>query len=172
MTSVTLQKEETLNFILQTEKNREIETECFIPKENLAAVDPSDKKMDVMIVDDNFDQARIMKLLVEQYGFKASFTTSSKSALRNIQKFKPRLAILDLMMPEIDGLRLCRMIKENPSTSDTRIIIYSGKLYESDRRKAFSLGADLFLTKPTRANVLLSSIRSLLKSPAHESIPN
>jgi CheY-like chemotaxis protein len=129
-------------------------------------------KYDVMVVDDNFDQANIMKLLIEQYGFRTKFSTSSRLAYQNILRHKPRLVILDLMMPEIDGLKLCKMLKENPDTSDIKIIIYSGKLYESDRRKAMMLGADLFLTKPTRSHVLLNSIRSLIHPLVNESVPS
>ncbi len=117
---------------------------------------------DVFVVDDNYDQANILKLLMEQYGFKAAFTTDSRSALHAILKNRPKLVILDLMMPELDGLRLCKMIKENPDTNSVKIVIYSGKLYDSDRRKAIMLGADLFLTKPTRSQILVDSIKNLL----------
>jgi twitching motility two-component system response regulator PilG len=127
---------------------------------------------DIFVVDDNFDQANIIKLLIEQSGFKANFTTDSEAAYQTIIKDKPRLVILDLMMPELDGLKLLKMIKENPDTQHVKIIIYSGKLYDSDRRKAFMLGADIFLTKPTRSQVLMDSIRSLLDTNGNEIMPN
>jgi DNA-binding response OmpR family regulator len=127
---------------------------------------------DIFVVDDNYDQANILKLLIEQSGFKANFTTESESAYRTILKDQPRLVILDLMMPELDGLKLLKMIKENPETQNLKIIIYSGKLYDSDRRKAFMLGADIFLTKPTRSQVLLDAIRSLLDANQNEIFQN
>jgi CheY-like chemotaxis protein len=130
------------------------------------------EQFDVFVIDDNFEQANILKLLIEQFGFKAKFTTDSKSALQKIKKYQPRLVILDLMMPGVDGLRLCKMLKENPQTNNIKIIIYSGKLYDSDRRKAMMLGADLFLTKPTRAHVLLDSIKGLLLPVTHEILQN
>ena len=117
---------------------------------------------DILVIDDNFEQANILKLLIEQYGFNARFTTDSKTALEKIETFKPRLVILDLMMPEVDGLRLCKAIKSNPNIAKTKIIIYSGKLYDTDRRKALALGADMFLTKPTRSYILLDAIKNLL----------
>ena len=129
-------------------------------------------KYDIFVVDDNFDQANIMKLLIEQTGLKAKFTTKSEIAYQTILKDKPRLVILDLMMPEIDGLKLLKKIKDNPVTQDVKIIIYSGKLYDSDRRKAFMLGADVFLTKPTRSHILLDSIKSLLQINQHEILQN
>lgn len=120
------------------------------------------KSCDILVIDDNFEQANILKLLIEQYGFNARYTTDSSTAMDKIVLYKPKLVILDLMMPEVDGLRLCKEIKENPKTADIKVIIYSGKLYDSDRRKAHSLGADLFLTKPTRSYVLLDAIKNLL----------
>jgi CheY-like chemotaxis protein len=119
-------------------------------------------KFDIYIVDDNYDQANILKLLIEHYGYKVTFSTNSEDAFEGIIRSQPRLVILDLMMPEIDGLKLCRMLKENPMTSNIKIIIYSGKLYEADRRTAIRLGADIFLTKPTKSQVLLNSINSLI----------
>jgi len=123
---------------------------------------------DILVVDDNYEQANILKLLIEQYGFNARFTTDSTTAMEKIEAFKPRLVILDLMMPEVDGLRLCKAIKENPDMADIKIIIYSGKLYDSDKRKALALGADLFLTKPTRSYVLLDAIKNLLLPVTNE----
>jgi DNA-binding response OmpR family regulator len=123
---------------------------------------------DILVIDDNFEQANILKLLIEQYGFNARFTTDSKTALEKIETFKPRLVILDLMMPEVDGLRLCKAIKSNPRIAETKIIIYSGKLYDTDRRKALALGADMFLTKPTRSYILLDAIKNLLLPVTNE----
>jgi CheY-like chemotaxis protein len=125
-------------------------------------------KFDVLVVDDNIEQANITKLLIEQNGYSVQYATDGKNALDKIFKKKPKLVILDLMMPKIDGLRLCKILKENPSTTDIRIIIYSGKLFESDRRKALALGADLFLTKPTRAYILMDAVQNLLLSHSHE----
>jgi len=127
---------------------------------------------DVFVVDDNFDQASILKLLIEQYGFRTRFTTRSKTAYQTILKCKPRLVIIDLMMPEIDGLQLCRLIRENPQTAETKILIYSGKIYDSDKRKARSVGADLFLTKPTKSQILIDSIRGLLNLQPDEILQN
>ena len=123
---------------------------------------------DILVIDDNFEQANILKLLIEQYGFNARFTTDSKTALEKIETFKPRLVILDLMMPEVDGLRLCKAIKSNPNIAKTKIIIYSGKLYDTDRRKALALGAEMFLTKPTRSYILLDAIKNLLLPVTNE----
>ncbi|OPX34815.1 hypothetical protein B1H10_02705 [candidate division KSB1 bacterium 4484_188] len=127
-----------------------------------------DAALDVLVVDDDHEQAKITKMLIERNGFHSKFTTNGQEALEIIQTKTPRLVILDLMMPEIDGLRLCKIIKENPETSEIRVIVYSGKIYEADRRKALALGADLFLTKPTRAYILIDAVKNLLTPVPHE----
>ncbi len=117
---------------------------------------------DILIVEDNIEQAHLTKLLVEEYGFSAHYITESAKALETIQHSRPSVVILDLMMPELDGLRLCQQIKDSDDTKGTKIIIYSGKMYESDQRKALELGADAFFVKPTRANLLITKIKELL----------
>jgi DNA-binding response OmpR family regulator len=118
---------------------------------------------DVVIVEDNEDQANITKMLIEEYGLTADCITDSSQALNHIILQKPRVVILDLMMPNLDGLRLCKILKSTNATKDTRVIIYSGKTYDSDRRKALEIGADAFFTKPAKAKILISKIKELMK---------
>ncbi len=120
------------------------------------------KAYDILIVEDNVEQASLTKMLMEEYGFTAHYVTDSIEAFKTIQSDKPEVVILDLMMPELDGLRLCKKIKSSPLLGNTKIIIYSGKMYDSDRRKALELGADAFFIKPARANMLITKIRELL----------
>lgn len=117
---------------------------------------------DILIVEDNLEQANLIKLLMEQYGYAAEYITDSSEAFERIKSARPAVIILDLMMPNIDGLRLCKQIKDTPETSHIKVIIYSGKMFESDRRKALELGADAFFIKPTRAFILINKIRELL----------
>lgn len=126
-------------------------------------------KYDILIIEDNEELASLIQLLLLQNGFKAEFITDSAKAFDRIRKEKPSIVILDLIMPAIDGLRLCRKIKSTGETADTKVIIYTGKNYESDRRKAFNLGADAFMVKPTRAHLLLRKVKELLE-PAYEQI--
>lgn len=127
---------------------------------------------DVLIIDDHEEQANLIRILLEQYGLSAQYITDSTEAMDEIRTIHPKIIILDLMMPEIDGLRLCKMIKADKSLADIKIIIYSGKLYEADRRKALDLGADLFLTKPTRSYILVDAIRNLISETENDLIKN
>ena len=124
---------------------------------------------DILIIDDNKELAELIKLLLKQNGFNAKYITNSIEAFKKIKKDKPQIVILDLLMPVMDGLRLCGKIKSTPGTAKTKVIIYTGKKYESDRRRAFNLGADAFILKPTRAHILLNKVKELL-TPVHEEI--
>jgi DNA-binding response OmpR family regulator len=126
-------------------------------------------KYDILIIEDNEELAGLIQLLLLQNGFRAEFITDSAKAFDKVRKEKPAVVILDLVMPAIDGLRLCRKIKSTRETANTKVIIYTGKNYESDRRKAFNLGADAFMVKPTRAHLLLRKVKELLE-PTYEPV--
>lgn len=126
-------------------------------------------KYNILIIDDNEELAELIQLLLKQNGFNANYITDSIEAFEIIKKNKPAVVILDLVMPVMDGLRLCGKIKSTPGTAKTKVIIYTGKKYESDRRRAFNLGADAFILKPTRAHILLNKVKELLP-PVHEEI--
>jgi DNA-binding response OmpR family regulator len=108
------------------------------------------KLYDILIVEDNPEQASLTKMLMEEYGFKAHYVTKSTEAFKTIQSDKPDVV----------------KIKSSPVLGNTKIIIYSGKMYDSDRRKALELGADAFFIKPARANMLITKIKELIH-PIH-----
>lgn len=122
----------------------------------------SNGRYQILIVDDNKELAELMKLLLEQNEFKTEYITDSTYAFEKIQKDQPNLVILDLLMPNLDGLRLCKKIKSTLDLLNTKVIIYSGKNYESDRRKALELGADAYFVKPTKSSILLEKVKELL----------
>jgi len=122
----------------------------------------SNGRYQILIVDDNKELAELMKLLLEQNEFKTEYITDSTYAFEKIQKDQPNLVILDLLMPNLDGLRLCKKIKSTLDLLNTKVIIYSGKNYESDRRKALELGADAYFVKPTKSSILLKKVKELL----------
>ncbi len=120
------------------------------------------RQYDVLIIEDNLQQAQITKRLLEAYGLRSQYITDSSEALHKIEMDRPGVVIMDLLMPKIDGLRLLKAIRSSTEISHTKIIIYSGKNYESDRRKALELGADAFFFKPTRATIMIDTVKKLL----------
>ncbi len=120
------------------------------------------KAYDVLIIEDNLQQAQITQRLMEAYGLRSQYITDSTQALHKIEHDRPTVVIIDLLMPKLDGLRLLKAIRSSTEIANTKIIIYSGKIYESDRRKALELGADAFFFKPTRANIMVETVKKLM----------
>lgn len=120
------------------------------------------------------DDANIQKLIqynlsLENFNFEAS--TSGEQAINQIQKNIPNLILLDLMLPGIDGLEICKILKSKPLTSEIPIIILSAKGAEQDIVLGLHLGADDYITKPFSAQVLMARIKSVLRRNKKEIFP-
>ena len=102
----------------------------------------------IFVVDDDPFVTDAISALLEDAGFLVKGNTSSVAAEREIIEEKPDCAIVDLMMPEMDGMTLCRKLRERKDLADTKLIIITAKPYEFDRRRAFDMGADGFIQKP------------------------
>jgi two-component system alkaline phosphatase synthesis response regulator PhoP len=121
--------------------------------------------IEIIIVDDDPLAGTLMNDVMTEAGFKTLLVNDSLKALPTIKAEKPRLTILDILMPGIDGLTLCKMIKEDPETKDTRVIIVSGKAFQPDMDRAQRLGAELFITKPYDTNTVTTMIVNLIGPP-------
>ena len=106
------------------------------------------KNLKFFVVDDDPNIVDLVTEVLSAEGHTVASTTSSSDAHRKIAEQHPDCAIVDLMMPEIDGLELCRDLREDKSLAGMKIIVISGKTYEFDRRRAFEFGADGFINKP------------------------
>ena len=114
------------------------------------------------IVDDEPYLLQLMSLLLKQAGHHVSINPSSKHALADILDKRPDIVLLDLMMPELDGMELCRLIRNEPTLDETKVVIVSAKNYEFDRRQAKQFGANGYLTKPIKEETFLDQIYQLL----------
>lgn len=114
------------------------------------------------IVDDDRIFARFLTRYLGPQARVLSCSTPSHATVDDIVALRPDAVILDIMMPEIDGHDLCRRLRAVPALDDTKIIVLSGKAYEFDREKAFSLGADGYLTKPVDPDRIAAQIRRIM----------
>lgn len=113
----------------------------------------------VLVVDHNEDTCSMLLELLTRPGYRVKTALSSAEALSAAHREAFNLYVLDLMMPEVDGARLCRMIREfDPHTP---VIIYSGAALETNVNEALRAGADAFVAKP-HINKLLETVRTLL----------
>ena len=118
--------------------------------------------IDILVIDDNQHQLNFLMRLFNFCGYNTKTLNESKNAINEITKLNPRLLILDIMMPEMDGFTLLKKIRENQKLSAIPVIIFTNKFYNVDRKKAFDLGANAFIVKPVRGNVLLSEVKKYL----------
>ena len=115
------------------------------------------------IVDDNLAVASTAKVLIERAGYQATVCTSSLQALQDIPVQKPDCVLLDIMLPDLDGLELCRRLRKMPELPDLKILIFSSKVFEFDRQQALDMGADGYILKPIKADTFLDQINKVVR---------
>ena len=117
----------------------------------------------ILIVEDDTDamDLYLRSLEKENYEIKKSYTGFSSGAA---VEFRPDLVILDIMLPDIDGYKICELLRKNPETSGTKIIVISAINDERKIKKIYKLGADDYLIKPFSISELKEKIRNLLFS--------
>lgn len=95
-------------------------------------------------------------------GYHAEAVLNPAEALGAIEEKKPKMILLDIMMPGIDGLSLLKKIKDHPVTSAVPVVILTGKMFPPEKKKAIALGAEKFLVKPISSTDLLQELEPYL----------
>jgi two-component system phosphate regulon response regulator PhoB len=120
----------------------------------------------IMIADDDPDICDLVQFQLEQNGFEVAVANDGAKAIELARDRPPDLAILDVSMPGLSGLDVCRLLREEPTTASTRIIMLTTRIHEQDLEAGFNVGADDYLPKPfslrelsQRVNVLIASTR-------------
>jgi DNA-binding response OmpR family regulator len=116
----------------------------------------------ILVVDDEMYIVNILDFTLAGEGWEVISANNGEDALRTLLKVDPDLVILDVMMPRIDGVEVCRAIKAREESVDTPVILLSAKDSDRDRDKGMEAGADLYLTKPFSPSRLIEEIRNLL----------
>lgn len=114
----------------------------------------------VLIVDDEKELALILKDFLQKDGIKAEVAFNGEQAYKMLETFRPTLAILDIMLPDDDGMEICRKIRNE---SDIPIIMLSAKDTDFDKIISLGLGADEYLTKPFSPSVVVAHIKALIR---------
>jgi phosphate regulon transcriptional regulator PhoB len=117
----------------------------------------------VLIVEDESDLVKLLKYNLEKEGFKVSYATDGTVALAEVRRDPPDLVILDLMLPGLDGLEVCRQLRRNDRFARTPILILSARSEEADRVVGLELGADDYVTKPFSTREVIARVRALLR---------
>ena len=117
----------------------------------------------ILIVEDEPDIRDTLNYNFEKEGFKVLSSPDGKSALKLLENNEPNIVILDLMLPDMSGLDLCRQVKNDKKLSNTSIIMLTAKSEEVDRIVGFELGADDYVTKPFSVRELILRVKVLIK---------
>ncbi|MFZ5432414.1 MAG: response regulator [Calditrichota bacterium] len=120
-------------------------------------------KANVLVVDDEEDILEIVRYNLSKEGYDVACVTSGEKALAEIQAHPPDIIILDLMLPGIDGLDLCKRIKSLPDSAGIPIIMLTARAEEADVVTGLELGADDYVTKPFSPRVLSARVKALLR---------
>jgi len=122
----------------------------------------------IVVVEDEPDIGALIRFHLEREGFAAQVHQSGRSAWTAIEKAPPRMVILDLMLPDMDGFEICRRIRRNERTRDVPVLMVSAKGEEADIVSGLELGADDYVTKPFSPKVLMARVRNLLRRVEHD----
>ena len=118
---------------------------------------------EVLVVEDEPDIRRLVVLHLEREGFRCRTATTGSDALREVKAAAPDLVVLDLMLPEVDGLEVCRRLRRDTSTAGIPIIMLTAKSDEVDRIVGLEIGADDYIGKPFSPKELVARVRAVLR---------
>ena len=121
-----------------------------------------DKKKTIMVVDDNPDIITIVRTILEGKGYNVLSAYGGAELLPRLEEQKPDLIILDIMMPQMDGLEALTRLKGAPDTSPIPVILLTAKVQYEDVLGGYKLGADYYITKPFTSTQLINGINLLL----------
>lgn len=119
-------------------------------------------KKKILVIDDEEYIVRMLELKLKEDGFECISCTTTQDGIKIAREQKPNLIIMDIMMPNINGLEATKILKEDGKTKSIPIIILSAKSMEEDQEKARELGADGFISKPILPQKLLDKIHRFL----------
>jgi DNA-binding response OmpR family regulator len=117
----------------------------------------------ILIVEDDPDIAGLIAMYLRKAGYLTEILASGRDALSDIAARPPDLAILDVMLPHMDGLDVCRAVRANPRTSALPIIMLTARTEETDRIVGLEIGADDYVAKPFSRSELVARVRALLR---------
>jgi two-component system phosphate regulon response regulator PhoB len=120
------------------------------------------------VVEDDWSLVDVLVYNLRQAGYEVFLAQDGLNGLRQAREKKPDVIVLDVMLPGMDGLEVCRQLRANRATRNIRVLMLTAKSEETDQLVGFAVGADDYVTKPFSVKVLLERIKSLLRRPVGE----
>ncbi len=125
----------------------------------------------VLVVEDEEDILELITYNLGKEGYEIKTATSGEEGLKTARSKVPDLVVLDLMLPGVDGLEVCKLLKNDPKTRQIPIVMVTAKGEESDVVTGLELGADDYVTKPFSPKVLVARIRAVLRRRTEQTSP-
>lgn len=116
----------------------------------------------ILVVDDNLANVKLARFVLEKRGFEVHAAMNADEALQQIEAHPPRLVLMDIQLPGIDGLTLTRQLKADPKTREIVIVAFTAFAMESDREKAMAAGCNGFLPKPIDTRTFADQVSAFL----------
>ncbi len=123
-----------------------------------------------MVVDDNADLVEVVRHTLESKGFNVRCAYNGQELFTGLEELKPDLIILDIMMPQMDGLKVLTRLKGDPGTASIPVILLTAKVEYKDVIKGSKMGADYYITKPFTKGQLLDGVNSILSGDQGRSV--
>ena len=120
----------------------------------------------ILIADDEPNIVTSLEFLMRKCDYEVCVARDGDEALEMVERFRPDLVLLDVMMPRKSGFEVCRRIRENPGLHPIRIVMLSARGRDVEIDKGLALGADAYVTKPFSTRELVAKVRALLPQPA------
>ena len=117
----------------------------------------------ILVVDDEAQLVDMIKMRLEASDYEVITAFDGQDALEKAKKDKPDLIILDLMLPKIDGYKVCGLLKKDARYAKIPILMFTARAQEEDKKLGEEVGADTYITKPFEPQALLTKIQELLK---------
>ena len=128
-------------------------------------------KEKILVVDDEEDILELVRFNLARAGYHVDCAMTGNSALEKAMKNRPDLIILDLMLPDLDGLEVCKILKGAPETSGIPVIMLTARGEEADIVVGLELGSDDYISKPFSPRVLLARVKAVLRRKAEKANP-
>ena len=125
----------------------------------------------ILVVDDESDVTELLEYKLEQEGYRVATLNDPLAFVAKVREFEPDLMLLDIMMPELSGIQLCRIIRADSAMRETPVIFLSARSEVEDRIKGLEAGAEDYISKPFNINELLLRISKMLKRSGAPSEP-
>ena len=119
----------------------------------------SESRALILVVERNPIVQRLERFFLEQAGFQVEFAADGVSALERVRELKPEILVTEILVPKLDGLSLCRILKSDPTTHEVRVLLFS-HLHAEDRAR--EVRADAFLLKPLNEELLIKTVEDLI----------